>query len=59
MIFHSGDFDAAALVNAVISEWGVARAVPIEFKAADYREGEAKDRVGHMIFLIYSMHIVT
>ena len=54
MILHSGDADAAALVNAVISEWGVARAVPIEFKPADYKEGEGKDRVGLSIFFIHS-----
>ena len=53
-IVHSGDIDAAALVNAVISEWGVARAVPIEFKPADYKEGEGKDRVGLSIFFIHS-----
>ena len=40
-----GDADAAAMVNAVISEWGVARAVPIEFKPADFRAGEGKDKV--------------
>ena len=42
------------MVNAVISEWGVARAVPIEFKPADYREGEGKDKVGHTLAFVHT-----
>ena len=43
--YHSGDPDAVAMVNAVLSEWGVARAVPIEFEPADdcSREAEGKE----------------
>ena len=33
------------MVNAVISEWGVARAVPIEFKPADSDDCDGKDKV--------------
>ena len=43
-------------MNAVISEWGVARAVPVDFKPPDYREGEGKDKVGPAIF--FNIHLI-
>ena len=46
------------MVNAVISEWGVARAVPIEFKPVDSRDCEMKDKVcGNFVNLTPSLTV--